>query len=199
MIAKIERRFPAPLGVARREIGDRERNDRRGNRHHRRHRHRPHDDVEVLRLEQLAIGLERELLDHQPGKVVVVEKALQQQREQRPEIDDPEPQRRRRRAAGTPAASAAARTGRRATRTAPRAPAVSRPRALTASSSITWMASLAKPSVTRSPSSGTVSLDGTDGMQLCAVEIDQQPHHRPQIAARDDGAGQSATRPFPPQ
>ena len=94
--AEIEQRLPFAARIARRVVGDREGDDRRGERDHRRHRHGADDDVEVRRPQQLAIGLERELAVDQAGELVDREEALQQQREQRAEIDDAEPQHRRR-------------------------------------------------------------------------------------------------------
>ena len=157
---EVEQRFPAPLDVACGHIGDRERHDHRGERHRRGHQHRSDDDIGILRLEQLRIGRERELAHHQSGEIVDVEKALQQQREQRAEIDDPEPQHRRRQEQQHQKLRPAPEHVRQRPE---RAAASTQDGALDAhAGSIRCSASLAKPSVTRSPSAGISCVEGIE-------------------------------------
>ena len=160
--AEIEQRLPFAPGVARRDIGDGEGDDGRGDSDVGSHRNGADDDVEVLRLQQFAIGLERELMDDDAGKIVEREEALQQQRQQRAEIDDAEPEHGRGQQQEDQEPRALPEIIRQA---AEPAAAVGEDRSTGgggahASSSIRCSASLEKPMVTWSPSTGTSSAGG---------------------------------------
>ena len=92
----IEEGLDPAAGVARRVVGDREGDDGAGQRYRRRHHHGADDDVEIGRLQQFAIGLQRELVDDEAGKLVDREEALGEERGERPDIDDADPDQRRR-------------------------------------------------------------------------------------------------------
>ena len=76
----------------------------------------------IRRFSSSRVGLQRELVDDQPGEIVEREEALQQQREQRAEIDDAEPQQRRQQEQRGSGAAAARRRRRRSCRVIPTSP-----------------------------------------------------------------------------